>query len=883
MTDPSPRLTEALAERYRLEQELGQGGMATVYLAQDLRHDRQVAVKVLRPELAAVIGADRFLSEIKTTANLQHPHILPLFDSGEADGFLFYVMPFVEGESLRDRLQREKQLPVEEAVRIAREVASALDYAHRHDVVHRDIKPENILLHDGQALVADFGIALAASKAGGTRMTETGMSLGTPHYMSPEQAMGEREITARSDVYALGCVLYEILTGDPPFTGSTAQAIVARVVTESPRSLTAQRHTIPPHVEAAVLTALEKLPADRFPSAATFAEALANPGYTPSVTRTTARAPSVLRARPPLAVAGWAVAVVALGAALWGWLRPGPESEITRFSMLLPESQRLSGNHDGTSVAVSPDGRRLVYTGPDRALYVRALDQLQARPLPGTDGARAPFFSPDGEWVGFYSEASLKKVALSGGPPLTITGVGSDFRGAAWGPGDVIVYSPGTGTPLFRVSAAGGDTVRLTTLDTAVGSAEQSHRWPAFLPDGKGVLFTSFAGTMDESRLAVLSLESGEVQRLPLRGLRPQYATTGHLVYGAADASLVAVSFDADRLEVTGAPVSLLEGVMTRTSVVTDYALSRAGTLVYLSGRAPELALVLVNRRGEEEVLLENLQDPESPRFSPDGRRIALSRVEGGKTDVWIYSVDVRTMTRMTFEGNNRYPTWTPDGARIAYSHAPERTPGRSLYWLRADGSGTPEPLYEAEGQQWEVAWLPDARSFVERHAALTGTGRDIWLVSRDSAVPPLPLLQTRFNERSPAVSPDGRWLAYASDESGRDEVYVRPIPGPGGKRQVSIDGGTEPLWTLDGRNLLYRGPDASVYTVAIGTAPVLSVGQRRVLLPNRYATNPQHTNYDLSPRTGQFVFFKGSELPTELVVVMHWNEELKARVKPAR
>ena len=273
------RLQSALADRYRLDREAGAGGMATVYLAQDIRHGRPVAVKVLRPELAAVIGAERFLAEIKLTANLQHPHILPLFDSGEADGYLFYVMPYVEGETLRDRLNREKQLPVADAIRITTEVAAALDYAHRHGVIHRDIKPENILLHDGQALVADFGIALAASKAGGSRMTETGMSLGTPHYMSPEQAMGEREITARSDVYALGAVLYEMLSGDPPFTGSTAQAVVARVVTESPRSLTTQRHTIPRNIEAAVMTALEKLPADRFATAAEFAEALRDKGY----------------------------------------------------------------------------------------------------------------------------------------------------------------------------------------------------------------------------------------------------------------------------------------------------------------------------------------------------------------------------------------------------------------------------------------------------------------------------------------------------------------------------------------------------------------------------------------------------------------------------
>src|SRR6476659_9528688 len=291
-------LAAELSDRYRIERELGRGGMATVYLAEDIRHGRKVAVKVLHPELAAVLGAERFLAEIRVTAALQHPHILPLFDSGQADGQLYYVMPFVEGESLRDRLHREKQLPGDAAVRLASEVASALDYAHRHGVVHRDIKPENILLHDGHALVADFGIALAASKASGTRMTETGMSLGTPHYMSPEQAMGEREITARSDVYALGAVLYEMLTGEPPFTGSTAQAIVARVVTESPRPLHAQRHTIPPHVEAAVLTALEKLPADRFATAAQFADALTRSGLAITATRpVTGARPGVAEAR----------------------------------------------------------------------------------------------------------------------------------------------------------------------------------------------------------------------------------------------------------------------------------------------------------------------------------------------------------------------------------------------------------------------------------------------------------------------------------------------------------------------------------------------------------------------------------------------------------
>src|SRR5574341_217044 len=352
MTSVFARLTAALTDRYTIDRELGAGGMATVYLAHVGRHDRKGALKLLRPELAAVIGADRFLKEIKVTANLQHPHILGLIDSGEVDGLLYSVMPFVEGESLRERLTHEKQLPVEEAIRITREVASALDYAHRHQVIHRDIKPENILLHEGQALVADFGIALAVSAAGGTRMTETGMSLGTPHYMSPEQAMGEREITARSDVYALGAVLYEMLVGEPPFTGPTAQAIVAKVVTETPRPLVPQRHTIPPHVEGAVLRALEKLPADRFASASEFGEALAKPGVALPTTRTQRAAAAVDTDGRRRWLAGAAVGtlvVLALGA--WG-LGLGRGGAVRSATWQDRKSTRLNSSHQLISYAV---------------------------------------------------------------------------------------------------------------------------------------------------------------------------------------------------------------------------------------------------------------------------------------------------------------------------------------------------------------------------------------------------------------------------------------------------------------------------------------------------------------------------------------------------
>ena len=429
MTDLD-RLTAALSDRYTIEHEVGAGGMATVYLAHDARHDRKVALKVLRPELAAVIGAERFLVEIKTTANLQHPHILSLFDSGEADSFLFYVMPYIEGESLRDRLQREKQLPVDDAVRLASEVASALDYAHRHDVIHRDIKPENILLHDGQALVADFGIALAASKAGGTRMTETGMSLGTPHYMSPEQAMGERELDARSDVYALGCVLYEMLVGEPPFTGPTAQAVVAKVMTAEPEAPTEVRKTVPPGVEAATLRSLQKLPADRFATPAEFAQALNDPQFTLTegtsgrgAVASAQRAAAWWRDWRPWAVTGILVVVTALVGSNLGTKGAAGEPLVARFAIVVPEGQGLTGAPVNT-VAMSPDGRTVVFVGRQRGaglrLYRRELESLEATPIPGSDGATFPAFSPDGTRVVFFGPGGMFVVPVEGGAPTSV-------------------------------------------------------------------------------------------------------------------------------------------------------------------------------------------------------------------------------------------------------------------------------------------------------------------------------------------------------------------------------------------------------------------------------------------------------------------------------
>jgi Tol biopolymer transport system component len=884
VTDAVIRLSAALADRYRIERELGAGGMATVYLAHDVRHDRKVALKVLRPELSAILGAERFLHEIKTTANLQHPHILSLFDSGEADGLVFYVMPFVEGESLRDRLTREKQLPVDDAVRIACEVADALDYAHRHGVIHRDIKPENILLHDGRVQVADFGIALAVSTAGaGTRMTETGMSLGTPHYMSPEQAMGQREITAKSDVYSLGCVLYEMLTGEPPFMGPTAQAIIARVMTEEPRSLMLQRKSIPPHVEAAVNAALEKLPADRLPTAAEFAEALRHPGALPLATgrATTSAAgrPAGRVGRAALRIAPWLLAAAAAVAAFWVARHPRTSAETPRFSIVVPDSEGVRTDHLNRSLALAPDGSRFVYAGSGphrrRMLYERSLGQLDPRLIPGTEGAEGPFFSPDGQWVAFFADGKLKKVALAGGPPLMIADAPNP-RGGAWSESGTIVFNGTNSGGLVSVSAAGGatDTLTLTRADTSSGS---SHRLPQFLPGGKTVIFTELVGA--GVRVAALDLATRRITTLVDQAMDAQYAVTGHLVYGTQTGALVAVPFDARRVRVTGSPVSLLEGLLVKpVAGVAEFALSATGRLVYLAGVQSPRTLVLVDQRGTERPLGQ-MMGLGSPRFSPDGRRIALSSLEGRSTDIRVLDLERKTLSRLTFEGNNLYPEWTPDGRRVAFATTRTVSQGIDLYWAAADGSGEARPLFAAPGSQMEVQFTPDGKTIAFRQTTPgTATKRDIWIAQVDKPQAPHPYLATPFDERSMVLSPDGHWMAYVSDESGRDEVYVRSFPAASGRWQISVDGGLQPRWAHSGRALFYRAGD-SLVSVAVTTRPAFVVGQRSLVFTRPYYLgDTHHAHWDVAPGDKEFVFIRqGFETPS-LVVALNWFEELKRR-----
>jgi len=892
MPDAPGRLSAALADRYRIEHELGAGGMATVYLAHDVRHDRKVALKVLRPELSAILGAERFLTEIRTTANLQHPHILALHDSGEADGTVYYVMPYIEGESLRDRIEREKQLPVDDAVRIATEVASALDYAHRHGVVHRDIKPENILLHDGSALVADFGIALAVSSAGGgKRMTETGMSLGTPHYMAPEQAMGEREITPRADIYALGCVLYEMLTAEPPFDGHTAQAIIARVMTEQPRSLTLQRHTIPPHVEAAVNKALEKLPADRFGTAAQFGEALSKPGAIPlTAVRPSARGRAT---RSPLVVGLAAVALLAAGLAAWALLWPARTRPVYRFGLSLPARQAPIPT---TSISVSRDGSRLVYqafveTGQGSRLWVKFADRYEAAPLTGTEGATQAVFSPDGEWIAFLQGNQLKKIRVTGGAVVTLADSTTNGPLLAWLDDGTIVYGARGGFVLRRVADVGGPQRTVWADTTPVTYANVSP-----LPGGHGVLVARLR-TTNGWVLGALDLNDSVMHDVQDGAMRGFYTRTGHVVFVRQDGAMFAMPFDLKRLRARGAPVPVGDSIAVPSSVpLLD--LSDEGTLVIragnLAGPSQDYRLVWVDRAGRETAIdtgfafrMVQYGGNAGWALSPDGTRLAFGRNTEAGDDIWVKQLPAGPAVRVTFDSSAEYrPRWMPDGRSVLFST--NRVSGRGLFRRPADGTGSDELILA--GNIFEGQLSRDGRWLLARAGGQINQvgGRNIGMmeVGKDTSL--TPIIATPFDESEIALSPDGHWLAYVSDETGRPEVFIRPFPQTeSAKYQVSTTGGVASLWSRDGRELFFVNAERQMMVVSVAPGPALRLGERKVLFridDDLYLTEREYyTPFDVSPDGRRFIMARrvrpradGPVSEAPLIVTRNWFEELR-------
>ncbi len=902
MSEHTPGIPEhlaaALADRYRIERIVGEGGMATVYLAHDLKHDRQVAIKVLKPELGAVLGAERFLSEIKLTANLQHPNLLPLFDSGDANGTLYYVMPFVEGESLRARLDREKQLPIDEAVRIAVAVASALAYAHERGVIHRDLKPENILLQSGQPVVADFGIALAVSNAGGTRVTQTGLSLGTPQYMSPEQATGDRAIDARSDIYSLAALTYEMIGGEPPHSGSTAQAIIAKLMTAEPQPLSDLRRSAPVHVEAALARGLAKLPADRFATATEFAEALSGVRPVTMVGRGVSGgdhgAGAGRRSRARRIIEGAVVAVAMLGVAGTAYFatRAAPAPMLTRFNAELPDSILVAGGAastiPGLSMALSPDGRAMVVSGnargrgPDSArLYLRRMNDTAMVALPGTARAWAPAFSPDGQWVLFNNDAGLMKVSLSGGAPQrVIAGVGA--LGASWGDDGTIAYTAGDN--LWLVSSDGGTPRQV--------SHEIRLMEPDVLPGAHDVLAVKRSPGSTEDTLVLVSTADGRVTDLGVPGLDPHYVSPGQIMFYRGDGTLYAVPFSLRKRAVNGEPVPIVTGVANHGDPFPVMAVSRdGGVLAYVPGpgRHRGFAMYAVTRKGVEQRLAPAPDNFRGPRLSADARHVVVRLgppASGG--DLWVYELSTGARVRLTTNGHSRRPEWIPGTQRIAFltvRSAADSANGESLVSRPWDLSASETTLVagppKGAGTLQEVSFgAPHTWAAFRLGSRNAAQRANIWIAPSDSLSHLRPFLTGKANRMEPRVSHDGRMLAYTSQESGDNEVYVTPLPGPGPHVAVSVDGGREPVWSRDDKTLFYRN-SSRVMAATIDEGPRPHVVRRDSLFADVYLGYLGYPSYDVFP-DGRLLMVRPTDQDkgqaSSVSVILHWQQLLNPK-----
>jgi len=889
MAESTERLSTALADRYRILSRLGEGGMATVYLAEDLKHKRQVAVKVLRPELAAVLGAERFVQEITTTANLQHPHILPLFDSGEADSFLYYVMPYIEGETLRAKLDRETQFDIDEAVTITAEVADALDYAHRQGVIHRDIKPENILLHDGRPMVADFGIALAVSAAAGGRMTETGLSLGTPHYMSPEQATAEKNLTNRSDIYSLGAVLYEMLTGSPPHVGSTAQQIIMKIVTDEARPIGELRKSVPPYVADAVATSLERLPADRFKSASVFAGALQGTVSTRRATVPT-RAEGVSRDRR--AWVGWVVGIAGLAVGLWALVgsrgQAAPDVASKYLNIVLPDSAPLTFTAEGTlglgrpAMALTPDGGTLVYAalvnGVDQ-LYRRDMKDFTTSPIPGTEGAFYPFLSPDGQWVAFFVGAELRKAPLDGGAVVRLASTPESF-GADWSQDDRILVAVHEGGTLGWVPSSGG------TIQALPNPQRVFRQDPSILPGGthalvrlwgQELLFGNVLGVTDlENGSTLVLTAAGPVvpdsvdPSATISGKQPRYLASGHLVYQTVS-GLVAVAFDPETFTVGGSAVEVLSDV--RRDAGAHYAVGVDGTLFYAPGGDGMHGALVWNTGGVIDSLGFEAQDYGTFDLSPDGRRLAaLVHSAAGAAELWVYDLVRGTRSKVLTRGIPSNPRWWLDGRQIVFTEAsPDPPYTRVSVRQLVESGGERDTL----GVGWAISGIAADSS---RAVGTMGFGSGSWVFPLTEGTEPVSL-DSFPTAWGPALSPDGRWIAYTSNESGRYEVYTTATDRLGERQQVSLAGGEEPVWSPVGDELIYRWGQ-EWFSLSVPKARSSDFGRPRSISRGPFINTP-YRSHDISPDGRRQLLILGplEETTDHLNVITNWVAEVTRRV----
>jgi serine/threonine protein kinase/Tol biopolymer transport system component len=897
---------------YQITSLIGKGGMGEVYQAKDQTLGRDVAIKVLPEEFAK--DADRkarFQREAKLLASLNHPNIAAIYGLEESSGTNFLVLELVEGQTLADQI-KQGPIPVEEALRLALQIAEALEAAHNKGVIHRDLKPANIkVTPDGKVKVLDFGLAkafagdkeevnLSNSPTLSDAATQQGIILGTAAYMSPEQASG-KSIDKRSDIWAFGVVLFEMLTGRSLFAGDNVSQTLARVLERQP-DFSLLPSNLHPKVRELLKRCLQKDSKNRYHDIADIRldlqEVLNDPGGVFTQPVSTAEPRTKLRTILPWIAAAIVLAAIT-GVAVWR-MKPSEPKRVIRFTYELPEGQQLNMPLNlGLQAAGSPDGSRFVY-GTTDGLYLRSMDALDAKLIAGTDkGSVEPFFSPDGQWIGYWSQTDrkLKKVAISGGAPVVICDTSPIVLFASWNSDNTIVYSDML-KGILQISADGGTAEVLIKGNLLNAVKEGFPITPRMLPDGKTLLFTNYTGPDPSNwQIGVQSLKSGERKILIRNGFGAVYFPTGHLVYGSANntGNFLAVRFDLDRLEVKGGSVPVFEGIGSAgwgDSTAMIYVPQPTVAAGAASTASSANTLVWVNRQGKEEPLGAAPNQYGLPGISPDGTRVAVSIATGGNQYIWIWDIVRKTMTRLTFEeGGASCPLWTPDGKRIVY--ASTREGGLAgIYWKAADGTGGVTKLGSAPDRSLiPFSWSKDAKTLAVLEATPDPLKFEIGMLSMEGDHARKPLLQGKHDELFPKISPDGRWIAYSSNESGKQEVYVRPFPDveSGGRWQISTSGGDSPLWSPDGHELFYRQGD-SFMAVAVEMAPTFKPGNPKLLFKGTYLSvdvPKEWIMWDIHPDGKRFLMIKPPALgggqskdqSRKINIVLNWFEELKQRM----
>ena len=876
---------------YKILEKLGEGGMGVVYKAQDTKLNRPVALKFLPAHLSASEqDKARFLQEAQAAASLNHPNICTIYGIDEHEGQIFIAMELVEGETLREKKQ---SFSVKQTVDIGVQIAEGLSAAHEKGIVHRDIKPENIMIRkDGIVQIMDFGLA---KLRGASRLTKEGTMVGTVGYMSPEQVQGH-DTDHRTDIFSLGVILYELLSGQSPFKGVHETAIIYEIVNVDAAPISSLKPEVGPDLDAIVLECLAKEPDERYQSAKEVAKELRRFKRESSrvkMSRITAAQPvpaHVAAQMQDISTRGsrkrfvWPSLAGALGLTLlvfiWILMRSGnTQNIVARLAVTLPREELLNISVY-TAVAISPDGTRLVYRSNDQ-LRLRNINSYLSTPIAGTEYASSPFFSPDNRWIGFFAGGKLKKVLVSGGAPIILADA-PDNRGGSWGKDGTIVFSSATNVGISRVSDAGGAVETLTVPDST--KKERTHRWPQVLPDGKTVLFT--VGSLenpdyyDDATIQAVNMESRKRSVILDGASLARYLPTGFLVYARAGV-LLAVPFDANRLEIKGTAFPAIENVSGDASTAaSNFAYADNGTLAYIPGETSRtnLTLALIDHNGVAAQLTAPPQAYIEPRMSPDGHRVAVVVNAERGFDLWVHDITRNTLSRLTFNGTNRTPAWSPDGKRIAYFSIVE---GKASVMIKqADGTGNAEEVSSGLGRTYVDSWSRDGSYlFLDR---TTNAGQsDIYVVPLKGDKKPWPLLATKFDEYQATLSPNGKWLAYISNESGTYQVYVLPFPKGEGKWQVSTEEGYEPHWSRDGKNLFYAAPSKqTIMAASIEGSTSIVIGKPRVAFTGYHALNSDSgISYDIAPDEQHFLTPRGKEGDdsfTRIHVVLNWFDDLQ-------